>query len=120
MEEITILGQLVDKRSSFQTIFNNRVFREGMLPKDTMAIVGNSYQIPLQQTNAQLLDTYEVEHGLTDPQLRILFKILAKDYEDCGRKRGAILRYISHYENVDQPLGDKRLFAALQSMDTKQ
>lgn len=119
MEELTLLTQLKDKKSSFQAIFNNRVFRNCNSANDAPRIVGTSYEVPLTETSSRILDTYKVHHGLTDAQVRILFKILAKEFEDCGRKRGAIMRYIKHYENVDEPLGDKSLFATLQSMDTK-
>lgn len=50
------------------------------------------------------LDTYEIHHGLSPKELRTLLKILAKDFPDCGRKRGAILRYIKAFmpeENTD-------------------
>jgi hypothetical protein len=46
----------------------------------------------------------EIEHGLNSRDLRTLFKILAKELPNCGRKRGAILRYIKAYteeENTD-------------------
>jgi phage tail protein X len=48
-------------------------------------------------------DTYDIKHGLSDHRLRILLKIVAKDLPDCGRKRGAILRYIDAY---DKPLDE--------------
>ncbi len=50
------------------------------------------------------LDTYEIHHGLSPKELRTLLKIVAKDFPDCGRKRGAILRYIKAFmpeENTD-------------------
>jgi len=43
------------------------------------------------------LDTYDIEHGLSNADLRVLLKIVAKKLPDCGRKRGAILRYIKAY-----------------------
>lgn len=46
-------------------------------------------------------DDYTVEHGLSDEEIRILFKIMAKDYPDAGRKRGAILRYINYYKEME-------------------
>jgi hypothetical protein len=46
-------------------------------------------------------DDYTVEHGLSDEEIRILFKIMAKDYHDAGRKRGAILRYINYYKEME-------------------
>ena len=50
------------------------------------------------------LDKYEINHGLSPKEHRTLLKILAKDFPDCGRKRGAILRYIKAFtpeENTD-------------------
>jgi hypothetical protein len=54
---------------------------------------------------ARELDTYPVEHGLDPAELRILFKILARELPECGRKRGAILRYINAYKQPKQQLG---------------
>lgn len=119
MEELTILDQLKTKKSTFQTIFNNRIFKRPKSAADSIKIVGTSFQHPITETSDYLLDKHKINHGLTDAQVRILFKILAKEYENCGRKRGAILRYISHYEQLDEKLGDVNLFATLQSMDNK-
>jgi hypothetical protein len=47
------------------------------------------------------LDEHTIEHGLTKKELRTLFKILAKQLPNCGRKRGAILRYIKAYTTED-------------------
>lgn len=52
-------------------------------------------------SSGQYKDDYEVQHGLSDQDIRIIFKIMAKDYEDAGRKRGAILRYINHYKEME-------------------
>lgn len=46
-------------------------------------------------------DTWHVEHNLDARDLRILFKILARHYEDGGRKRGAILRYIKYFRDKE-------------------
>jgi len=54
----------------------------------------------IEQRDLQIRDLHTIEHGLCEQDLRVLFKILRKDYEDCGRKRGAILRYIKHYKEV--------------------
>ena len=50
-------------------------------------------------------DTQAIEHGLSVDEVRVLFRILAKEYEDCGRKRGAILRYIKSYHKPKEKLG---------------
>lgn len=50
------------------------------------------------------LDKHEINHGLNPKEMRTLLKILAKNFPDCGRKRGAILRYIKAFmpeENTD-------------------
>ena len=52
------------------------------------------------------LDTYEINHGLSPQDLRTLLKIVAKEFPDCGRKRGAILRYIKAY--TPEPNNDNR------------
>jgi len=54
-------------------------------------------------------DTYPVDHQLSDSDFRILCKILCKEYEDCGRKRGAILRYIKHYREQETEKQSKRI-----------
>ena len=59
----------------------------------------------LVNDEARQLDTYPVDHGLDPAELRILFKILAKELPECGRKRGAILRYINAYKQPKQQLG---------------
>tara|TARA_X000001316_G_C922067_1_gene36856 strand:- start:1358 stop:1690 length:333 start_codon:yes stop_codon:yes gene_type:complete len=54
------------------------------------------------ERHKEATDTYPVEHGLNSVDLRILCKILSKHYPDCGRKRGAILRYIRHYRDIEE------------------
>lgn len=62
---------------------------------------------PVESSTAEIrnrhnqLDTWEVHHNLNDRELRILFKILARHYEDSGRKRGAILRYIKYFRDKE-------------------
>lgn len=51
--------------------------------------------------SSDFLDEYTINHGLSEQDIRIIFKIMAKDYQDAGRKRGAILRYINHYKEVE-------------------
>lgn len=48
-------------------------------------------------------DTYEINHGLSNEDHRILLKIVAKELPDVGRKRGAILRYIAAYKEKEEP-----------------
>ena len=57
----------------------------------------------LEQSNQVYADTNEIHHGLADDEMRILHKILARDYPTdtgVGRKRGAILRYIKHFKET--------------------
>jgi hypothetical protein len=64
---------------------------------------GNSaaYERKYQGRDREARDVHEIEHGLSEKELRILFKILSRHYQDCGRKRGAILRYIKHYKEIE-------------------
>jgi hypothetical protein len=71
----------------------------------------------LDTCSAQHLDEYTVDHGLSPKQLRILLKIMAKELLDCGRKRGAILRYIAQYEKTIPSVGNERLYQVLRSLD---
>ncbi len=57
----------------------------------------------LNQTNKVYADTHEIHHGLEEDEMRILHKILARDYPTdtgVGRKRGAILRYIKYFKET--------------------
>jgi len=48
-------------------------------------------------------DTYEVQPDLSPQDLRTLYKIINRQLPDCGRKRGAILRYIKAYTPEPKP-----------------
>jgi len=72
------------------------------------------YNEMLETQHSSYADTYPVQHGLTDSEMRILHKILAKDLPDCGRKRGAILRYIKAYQ-TEQPNHGINLYRSLVS-----
>jgi hypothetical protein len=52
-------------------------------------------------STTEFKDDYNIEHGLSDEDIRIIFKIMAKNYHDAGRKRGAILRYINYYKEME-------------------
>lgn len=58
-------------------------------------------------------DTYEINHGLSDEDHRILLKIVAKELPDVGRKRGAILRYIASYKEKQEPMIGSQLLRHL-------
>jgi len=123
MEEKSLLNILDDSNSVFTGGYSHiyQPYGRDDLRSVDVPSVRRSVLTSVQSASSQerLLDTYEVNHGLTDNQLRILFKILARDLDDCGRKRGAILRYIRHYEENQRDLGDKKLFSTLQSLDQK-
>jgi hypothetical protein len=123
MEEKSLLNILDESSSVFIGGFSHiyQPYGRDDLKSVDVPSVRRSVLTSVQATSSQerLLDTYEVNHGLTDNQIRILFKILARDLEDCGRKRGAILRYIKHYEENQKHLGDKKLFSTLQALDHK-
>lgn len=57
----------------------------------------------LNNENKRIADEHEINHGLEKDEMRILHKILARDYPSdtgVGRKRGAILRYIKHFKET--------------------
>lgn len=73
---------------------------------------GISYHIAdrIKRTEEHRTDAYKIEWhdtGLTPQDIRILQKILRKDFPDAGRKRGAILRYIRHFKQETDPTGHK-------------
>ena len=74
----------------------------------------------LEQRDLEIRDVHPINHGLSEQDLRILFKILKKDYEDCGRKRGAILRYIKHYREVTDNAKTKLSLSKLHRNLTRQ
>lgn len=114
MEEITPLSILNNGHSVFQS--NHGYHYHSPYRARTDVIRANTIR-NIEHTSNQLLDTYDIEHGLTPAELRVLLKIVAKSYHDCGRKRGAILRYIKYYMEQDVPLGNKRIYNKLKAMD---
>ena len=57
----------------------------------------------LDNENIRIADEHEINHGLSKNEMRILHKILARAYPSdtgVGRKRGAILRYIKHFQET--------------------
>ena len=123
MEDKSLLNLLDERNSVFTGGYSHiyQPFGRDNLKSVDIPSIRRSILTSVQSATSQekLLDTYEVQHGLTDNQIRILFKILARDLDDCGRKRGAILRYIKHYEENQKHLGDKKLFTTLQTLDQK-
>jgi hypothetical protein len=64
--------------------------------------------------------THKVVEPIPEDDLRILEKIYHKEYEDCGRKRGALLRYIKHYRESVEPVNhSQRLFKHINKLVRK-
>jgi len=67
----------------------------------------------IQLNMTRVDDTYEINHGLSNEDHRILLKIIAKELPDVGRKRGAILRYIAAYKEKPEPMIGSQLLRHL-------
>lgn len=120
MEDITLLDLINCEPSIFKTSFGYHYHRTNLDPKK-LSQVGTNVLSTLDKNTQRFKDEHPIEHNLSDKQIRILLKIVAKEYEDCGRKRGAILRYLKHYEEQEeaQKQGDVRLFKLLKTLDPK-
>jgi hypothetical protein len=73
---------------------------------------GLSYHLAdrIKRTEEYSTDTYKInwdDTGLNAGDQRILQKILRKEFQDSGRKRGAILRYIKHFKKESDHIGHK-------------
>jgi len=62
----------------------------------------------LKSAHERNLPTFHQTAPIPEDDLRILEKIYHKEYEDCGRKRGALLRYIKHYRETEEPVNHSR------------
>ena len=120
MEDVTLLDLINREPSIFKNSFGYHYHRANYNPKNLTPIKNNVVS-SLDINTQRFKDEHPIEHNLSDKQIRILLKIVAKEYEDCGRKRGAILRYLKHYEEQEeaQKQGDMRLFKVLKSLDPK-
>ncbi len=120
MEEITLLDLINCEPSIFRNSFGYHYHRSDLDPT-YLTSIGTNVLSTLDRNTQRFKDEHPIEHNLSDKQIRILLKIVAREYEDCGRKRGAILRYLRHYEEQEeaQKQGDVRLFKLLKSLDTK-
>jgi hypothetical protein len=76
----------------------------------------NNISTGVENEQARLEDTYEIQPDLTSEQLRVLFKIINKQLPDCGRKRGAILRYIRAYMPEPQPNYGSKILQRLKNL----
>lgn len=76
----------------------------------------NSVNASLQNAIDCEYDTWEIQPELNPQELRILFKIINKRLPDCGRKRGAILRYIKAYMPEPKPNYGVRILQKLNNL----
>ena len=76
----------------------------------------NSVNASLQRALDDEYDTWEIQPELSPQELRILFKIINKRLPDCGRKRGAILRYIKAYMPEPKPNYGVRILQKLNNL----
>jgi len=89
-----IYNQLIDKPDS-----NCNWGGRGMVSTHDLALSAERQH----HNNLYQKDEHEIHHGLSDQDLRILHKIIARDYPTdtgVGRKRGAILRYIKYFKET--------------------
>jgi hypothetical protein len=57
---------------------------------------------------------------IPEEDLHIIKKIYHKMYHDCGRKRSALMRYIKHFRETQEPKNfSKRLFAHINKLKRK-
>jgi len=81
------------------TADNDHVHRRMEMPGVLTTSDISHYRHSTQNTNELALDKHPIHWAdiLTVEEERTLKKILAKDFPDAGRKRGAIMRYIKHF-----------------------
>ena len=117
----THLLDLLDSSKSMLEVHNGYHSHDKARSADQTSVLSNNTLLNIRASTDRMLDEYEINHGLSDSEIRVLLKIVAKEYEDCGRKRGAILRYIKHFQEVEAKakVGDKKLYTKLRAMDTK-
>lgn len=80
----------------------------------------------LVYTNKYSLDVWTREPRTTPPpqippqDMEIIRKIYFKEYEDAGRKRGALMRYIKYFrEKYEVPPATEPLIRGLQKIQRK-
>lgn len=117
MKEHLILD-ILDRSKSMLQSHNGYHHHDSSRSAIQTSTLSNRTQLAMKEAADRMLDQHEIRHGLTDTQVRILLKIVAKEYDDCGRKRGAILRYIKHFEEVEAKTkqGDRTLFNRLRAI----
>ena len=117
-DTVKLLDILSNKTSVFR---RNSYIPPISEPRISSLSRGETRQIEHVISGSPFKDNYNVEHGLSDEDIRIIFKIMAKDYHDAGRKRGAILRYINHYKEMEasETNTNKDLFRKLNQIALK-
>lgn len=74
----------------------------------------------LTSAHAGNIGTFKLIPPIPEDDLRILEKIYHKEYADCGRKRGALIRYIKHYRKTEEPVNHShRLIKHIQKLARK-
>ena len=113
-----LILDILDRSKSMLQLHNGYHHHDSNRSAIQTHTLSNRTQLAMKENADRMLDQHEIKHGLTDAQVRILLKIVAKEYDDCGRKRGAILRYIKHFEEVEAKTkeGDRSLFKKLRAI----
>jgi hypothetical protein len=94
--------KLLDILSDRTSIFRKYTYApQGSEPRIVDITRSESQRMKSAISTTEFKDDYNIEHGLSDEDIRIIFKIMAKNYHDAGRKRGAILRYINYYKEME-------------------
>tara|TARA_Y100000389_G_scaffold164236_1_gene167819 strand:- start:207 stop:572 length:366 start_codon:yes stop_codon:yes gene_type:complete len=97
-DTVKLLDILSDKTSIYRRYAYSPPNSE---PKISCLTRSDAGRIKSSISSSRFKDDYNIEHGLSEDDIRIIFKIMAKDYLDAGRKRGAILRYINYYKEME-------------------
>ena len=94
--------KLLDILSDRTSVFRRYAYApQGSEPRIVDVTRSESQRMKSAISTTKFKDDYNIEHGLSDEDIRIIFKIMSKDYFDAGRKRGAILRYINYYKEME-------------------
>lgn len=107
---------LTESLGSLHCVYSAGHEHAAQIHRDSGRYVSRTVDLIHNDTQSEL-DTYEIDHGLSKADLRILLKIVAKQLPDCGRKRGAILRYIKAY-TTETNNDNRKLYQILNETQT--
>jgi hypothetical protein len=113
------MTQLYNSLSSCELAGGNQSINSYLDPNRSNDGLSYHLQDRIERTAEYQTDTYKLtweDAGLNVQDQRILMKILRKDFQDCGRKRGAILRYIKHFKK-EQDLTGFKLYQTCQNQN---